>query len=100
MNTIRLVVLFENKDGKDYVEIDVPTYSTSISYKGVCHYRSGSAKQVLTGPALENFLNGKRGATWDNMPIPAFTMDNVEDSVICKGFREVAVWCICENWIF
>lgn len=37
--------------------------STSISYKGVYHYRSGSTKQVLTGPALESFLNGKRGVT-------------------------------------
>jgi ATP-dependent DNA helicase RecG len=77
------------KDGMDYIEIDVPAYSTSISYKGVYHYRSGSTKQVLTGPALESFLNGKRGVTWDNMPLPAFTMDDVEDSVINK-FKELA----------
>jgi ATP-dependent DNA helicase RecG len=44
---------------------------------------------VLTGPALESFLNGKRGVTWDNMPIPAFTMADVEDSVISK-FKELA----------
>ena len=78
-----------SKDGKDYIEINVPAYSASISYKGVYHYRSGSTKQVLTGPALESFLNGKRGVTWDNMPIPAFTMADVEDSVINR-FKELA----------
>lgn len=76
------------KDGREYIEIVVPAYSTGISCKGVYHYRSGSTKQVLTGPALESFLNGKRGATWDNMPIPAFTMNDVEDSVI-ERFKEL-----------
>ena len=75
--------------GKDYIEIVVPEYSTSISYKGVYHYRSGSTKQILTGPALESFLNGKHGVTWDSMPIPAFTIRNVDDSVITK-FKELA----------
>ena len=78
-----------SKDGKDYIEINIPEYSTSISYKGVYHYRSGSTKQVLTGPALESFLNGKRGVTWDNMPIPAFTMADVEESIISR-FKELA----------
>lgn len=77
------------KDGKEYIEIVIPAYSASISYKGVYHYRSGSTKQVLTGPALESFLNGKRGVTWDNMPNPAFTMKNVDDSVVEK-FKELA----------
>jgi len=78
-----------SKDGKDYIEINVPAYATSISYKGVYHYRSGSTKQVLTGPALESFLNGKRGVTWDNMPIPAFTFNDVDDSAI-NTFKELA----------
>ena len=77
------------KDGKEYIEIMVPAYTASISYKGVYHYRSGSTKQVLTGPALESFLNGKRGVTWDNMPIPAFKMSDVEDSAI-KKFKDLA----------
>lgn len=49
-----------NQRGAIYIEIVVPVYSTSISYKGVYHYCSGSTKQILTGPALESFLNGKR----------------------------------------
>jgi len=78
-----------NEDGKDYIEISVPPYSTSISYKGVFHYRSGSTKQILTGPALERFLNGKRGVSWDNMPLPAFTIKDVDDSAV-EQFRKYA----------
>lgn len=72
------------EDGKEYIEIVVPPYPTGITYKGVYHYRSGSTKQVLTGPALENFLQGKHGTTWDNMPIPAFTMDDVQDGIVAQ----------------
>ena len=78
-----------SKNGKEYIEISVPAYTTSISYKGVYHYRSGSTKQVLNGPALESFLNGKRGATWDNMPLPAFKLKDVED-VHVNRFKELA----------
>lgn len=44
------------KDGKEYIEIDVPAYPIGISYKGIYYYRSGSTRQILTGPALEAFL--------------------------------------------
>lgn len=75
--------------GKEYIEIDVPSYSVGISCKGVYHYRSGSTKQVLTGPALEAFLLRKHGATWDNSPLPAFTMDDVDDNVVA-AFKKLA----------
>ena len=32
------------EDGKEYIEIDVPSYPVGISCKGVYHYRSGSTK--------------------------------------------------------
>ena len=75
--------------GKEYIEIDVPSYPVGISCKGVYHYRSGSTKQVLTGPALEAFLLRKHGATWDNSPMPAFTMDDVDDNVVAT-FKKLA----------
>ena len=77
------------EDGKEYIEIDVPSYPVGISCKGVYHYRSGSTKQVLTGPALEAFLLRKHGATWDNSPMPAFTIDDVDDNVIA-AFKKLA----------
>ncbi|MBO6053671.1 MAG: winged helix-turn-helix transcriptional regulator [Clostridia bacterium] len=70
------------EDGKEYMEIDVPAYPIGISCKGVYYYRSGSTRQVLSGPALEAFLMRKRGAAWDSLPLPAFTLHDVsEDSV-------------------
>ena len=74
---------------KEYIEINVPSYPVGISCKGVYHYRSGSTKQILTGPALEAFLLRKHGATWDNSPMPAFTMDDVDDNVVAV-FKKLA----------
>lgn len=79
-----------NSNGKDYIEIDVPAYPIGVSCKGVYYLRSGSTKQVLTGPALEAFLMRKRGVTWDNLPLPAFTIDDVSDSVI-ESFQKLAI---------
>lgn len=80
-------LLMENE--LEYIEIVVPAYTTGITYKGVYHYRSGSTKQVLTGPALESFLNGKHGVTWDSMPLPAFTIGDVDDTLI-ERFKKLA----------
>lgn len=77
------------KDGKEFIEIDVPPYPIGISCKGIYYYRSGSTKQVLSGPALETFLMRKRGVTWDNLPYPAFTIDDVDDNVV-DYFKKLA----------
>ena len=77
------------KDGLPYIEIDVPAYPIGISYKGLFHYRSGSTKQILNGPALEAFLMRKRGVTWDNLPLPAFRIDEVDDDAV-KRFKTLA----------
>jgi ATP-dependent DNA helicase RecG len=77
------------KNGLPYIEIDVPAYPIGISYKGVYHYRSGSTKQVLNGPALEAFLMRKHGATWDNLPLPAFKIGDVDDNAV-KLFKALA----------
>lgn len=77
-------------DGKEYIVIDVPTYPIGISCKGIYYYRSGSTKQVLTGPALEAFLMRKRGATWDNLPLPAFSYNDLDNSVI-EHFKQWAL---------
>lgn len=77
------------KDKKAYIEIDVPTYPIGVSCKGVYYYRSGSTRQVLTGPALEAFLMRKRGVTWDSLPLPAFSIADVEDCLVDR-FKSLA----------
>lgn len=49
MGIIVGVNLYE-EGGKEYIEIDVPAYPIGISCKGVYYYRSGSTRQILTGP--------------------------------------------------
>ncbi len=88
MGIIVGVNLYE-ADGKEYIELDVPAYPIGISCKGVYYYRSGSTRQILTGPALEAFLMRKRGATWDNLPLPAFSINDVDD-VIVERFKKWA----------
>lgn len=77
------------KAGKEYLEIDVPPYPIGISCKGIYYYRSGSTRQVLTGPALEAFLLRKRGVTWDNLPLPAFSIHDVDDNAVAY-FKQLA----------
>lgn len=83
------VNLYE-ENGKEYIEIDVPSYPIGISCKGIYYYRSGSTRQILTGPALEAFLMRKRGATWDNLPLPAFSLNDIDDSIVERFKRWAA----------
>lgn len=77
------------EDGKEYIEIVVPPYPVAISCKGVYYYRSGSTMQTLSGPELESFILRKRGASWDNMPLPGFTIDDIDDALVQK-FKTLA----------
>ena len=82
-------VNLHEENGKEYIEIDVPSYPIGISCKDVYCYRSGSTRQILTGLALEEFLLRKRGATWDNLPLPAFSLNDVDDSIV-EHFKQWA----------
>lgn len=77
------------QDGNEYIEIVVPPYPVAISCKGVYYYRSGSTMQTLSGPELESFILRKRGASWDTMPLPGFTIDDIDDGLVEK-FKALA----------
>ena len=53
-----------------------------IAFKGQYHYRSGSTKQELKGVALQQFLLKKMGLSWDDMPVPYATIDDIDRSAI------------------
>jgi ATP-dependent DNA helicase RecG len=74
---------------KDLIEIKVPAYPVPISYKGRYYIRSGATNQRLSGHALESFILNKRGASWDNLPLPGFTLDNISDQAV-KHFKKLA----------
>ena len=79
-----------NEGDFEYIEIEVPPYPIAISCKGSYYYRSGSTNQKLSGPELEAFIMRRRGVTWDSMPLPTFTIDDVDDGVV-KRFKQWAV---------
>lgn len=86
---ISVEVRLLEENGKEYIEIDVPSYPVCISCKGDYYFLSGSTRQILTGPALEAFLMRKRGATWDNMPLPTFSLEDVDDGAVAR-FKQLA----------
>lgn len=77
------------QNGNDYIEIVVPAYPVAISCKGAYYYRSGSTNQKLTGAELESFILRRRGVTWDNMPLPSFRFEDIDDGVV-KRFKKWA----------
>lgn len=89
MGIIAGVNLYE-ENGKEFIVIDVLSYPIGISCKGIYYYRSGSTRQILSGPALEAFLMRKRGATWDNLPLPAFSVNDVDDAIV-EQFKQWAL---------
>lgn len=69
-------------NNKEYIEIVVSPSSMPISYHGVYHYRSGSTKQELKGIALQQFIMRKMGHSWDDMPLPTATLEEIDRSAI------------------
>jgi len=66
------------ENGLFCIEIEVLSYDTPISYKGKYYRRSGSTLQELNGPSLYEFLLKKTGKTWDNIPEPNATFDDID----------------------
>lgn len=67
-----------NKDGKNYIEIEVYPSSYPVNYKGEYHFRSGSTKQLLKGTALTEFLLSKTGYRWDAVPVDGVWVNDLD----------------------
>ncbi len=91
-NTLGIVVEIHliSEKGKDLIEIKVPPYPVPISCKGGYYMRSGSTNQRLTGNALESFILNKRGVSWDSLPLPNFTLNDISERAI-ERFKKLAV---------
>ena len=83
-------IILKEENGREYIEINVPTYPIAIACKGAYYYRSGSTNQMLTGSELERFILRRRGRTWDAAPVPYIDVKDLKDSAF-KLFRENAV---------
>ncbi len=76
------------KDSKEYIEIVIPPSNVPIAYKGIYHYRSGATKQELKGLALQNFILGKMGWSWDDMPVVGATLNDIDREAIDYFLRK------------
>ena len=72
-----------------YIEVMVQAYANPISYRGHYYMRSGSTLQELKGAALDRFLLGRQGRTWDGVPLPQFSLADVSASAMAR-FRQLA----------
>lgn len=80
-----------NREGKNYIEIEVAPSNIPISYKGKYYYRSGSTMQELNGMALQQFILKKMGRSWDDMVHERATVDDLDreaiDFFLYKGIQ-------------
>ena len=76
-------------DGLQYLELVVQAYPNPISYRGHYYMRSGSTLQELKGAALDRFLLGRQGRTWDGVPLPQFSLTDVSAPAMAR-FRQLA----------
>lgn len=80
-----------NREGKNYIEIEVAPSNIPISYKGKYYYRSGSTMQELNGMALQQFILKKMGRSWDDMVYERATVDDLDreaiDFFLYKGIQ-------------
>ena len=72
-----------------YLEVVVQAYPNPISYRGHYYMRSGSTLQELKGAALDRFLLGRHGRTWDGVPLPQFSLADVSAPAMAR-FRQLA----------
>lgn len=83
--------IWENVDGyREYISIEIIKYPFAISCEGKYYKRSGSTLHELNGFELQNFLLERAGKTWDAVPIPGITVEDLSKTAIDE-FRKKAV---------
>ena len=78
------------KNKLHYIEIIVQPSSVPISFQGGYYYRSGSTKQELKGALLQQFLLTKNGKSWDELPVNAATLKDI-DPLAIQYFTRYAI---------
>ncbi len=76
-------------DGKDYIKIDVDSYSYPVSFRGKYYKRSGSTLQEVNGIELDRILLTEQRRTWDSIPVTGVTVDELSSDAF-NIFRQNA----------
>ena len=75
---------------KEYLTIKVEPHPFPVSCHGKYYIRSGSTNQMLTGASLDSFMLRKQGVTWDSVPVPYVTSNDLSGDAI-KHFINNAI---------
>ena len=88
-NAIGIVaqVNLHESNGKQYIVINVEPYPFPVSCYGKYYFRSGSTNQLLTGAALDSFMLGKQGVTWDSVPVPYVTYADLSENAMQRFIK-------------
>lgn len=78
-----------DKNGLKYFEIITEKYPFPVSYHGKYYKRTGSTMQEVSGVELDKMILAVQGRTWDSVPVPHITVDDLENDAI-KLFRKKA----------
>ena len=70
------------KDSRYYLEIIVPRYDVPISLRGKYYVRTGSTLQELNGLPLNEFILRRTGKTWDDLPEPRATLEDLDEASV------------------
>lgn len=74
---------------KEYIQIKVEKCPFPVSCKGKYYKRAGSTTQELTGAELDKLILFMQGRTWDSIPVPNVSVDDLENDAI-KLFKKKA----------
>ena len=77
-------------DGKQYIKVSVGKYPFPVSYHGRYYKRSGSTTQEVTGHELDKMILSVQGRTWDSVPVPNVTADDLDNDSV-KIFKNKAL---------
>lgn len=80
----------DDKGYREYISIEVIKYPFAISCEGKYYKRSGSTLHELNGFELQNFLLERAGKTWDAVPLPGISVDDLSKTAI-EAFKKKAV---------
>lgn len=83
--------IYVNSEGNlDYISITVERYPFAISCDGKYYKRSGSTLRELQGFELQSFLLERAGKTWDAVPVPGVSVEDLDKDAL-NAFRSKAV---------
>lgn len=75
-----------------YIEVVVEAYPYPISFHGHYYQRCGATNQELKGASLDRFMLRCLGKTWDGVPVPYLSVDDLDNDtfILFKKYAKLS----------